>query len=209
VIEKLDRAAWSRLSEAAAADLAPIFADGQAALGAEGQKLARKSLPKLSLSAARAVQDVANIIVLLDASGQYTAAVSAVDKLRPVPFTGNQTIFEPIRQMFALAFRRLSLLGSPEAKSWEPLLSFAENGGEPGPVVIREATTRRLAGQLLRQHWRGDPTGVRAAHIANICAEVRELVTMWALGGSAAWPRPKIDEEIGHNVDTLRQLDAV
>jgi hypothetical protein len=210
MIVTLGRQAWAALSQEVAADLAPIFETGKAALGPEGATMAGKSLQKLSLSSSRSAQDVADIVVLLDAAGQHDAAVNAAGALRQVPFTGNQTIFEPIRQVFALAYRRFVLGGLPDAAAWERLLSFAENGGEPGPVVIREATTRRLNGLLLRRYREADlTTGSPAAHIANICAEIRELVTMWALGGSETWTRPTIDAEISHNIDALRRLGAI
>jgi hypothetical protein len=210
MIVALDRHAWATLSRTVATDLAPIFETGSTALGPEGVKMADSSLRKLSLSSSRSVQDVANVVVLLDTAGQHEPAINAAESLRRVPFTGNQTVFEPIRQAFALAFRRLTLHRSPDARVWEPLLSFAENGGEPGPVVIREATARRLNGLLLRRYWRADLiSGSRGVHVANVCAEIRELVTMWALGGSATWTRPTIDDEIAGNIDALRRLGGI
>jgi hypothetical protein len=210
MIESLNRQAWVELSERVVGELAPIFMTAQPKLGPEGQKLISKVLQKVSLANSRSTQDIANIIVLLDSAGNTHSAIRAAGCLRRIPFTGNQTIFEPMRQVFALAFRRLTLEGSPDAATYKQLLSYAENGGEPGPPVIREAMERRLDGVLLRHYCHEDLTSrPRAKHIANVCADIRELAVMWAFGGSATWPRSRIDNGIANCVDALKQLGAL
>jgi hypothetical protein len=211
MIAALDRNAWAALTQTITAELTPIIDAGRAGLGPVGDTMVTKAFRAPSLSKARSVEDLTNLIVLLDAAGQTEHAAHAAATLRQVPFTGNHTLYEPIRETFALAFRRATLSGSPDAAGWERLLSYGENGGAPGPLVIQDPMKLRLNGQLLRFDWKTGPVtgGAPAAHAANICIELGELATMWAFGGSTEWNRTRIDTEIDHNIAVLREFRVI
>lgn len=76
-------------------------------------------------------------------------------------------------------------------------LSLPENGGEPGPPVVHQAMTNRLKG-LMAEQIRSDAYALRLKlpQFSYAIAKLRELSVMWAFGGSAAWPRERIDKAI-------------
>ncbi|MBB4856677.1 hypothetical protein HNP40_004100 [Mycobacteroides chelonae] len=123
----------------------------------------------------------------------YDLAVVAKD----IPFIGNYNQWLPASAAIAAAYRALVVADDPRAADVELWLSLPENDGHPGPPVVHQAMTNRLNGLLVEQ-IRSDTYGqpLKLAQFSYVVSKLRELSVMWAFGGSALWPRPRIDDEI-------------
>lgn len=123
----------------------------------------------------------------------YGLAVVAKD----IPFIGNYGLWSPCEATIAATHRLLTINGDPRAADVELWLSLPENDGHPGPPVIHTAMTNRLSGLLVEQ-IRSDVylPPLKLPQLSYAIAKLRELSVMWAFGGSEAWPRPRIDDEI-------------
>ncbi|AMU76494.1 Uncharacterised protein [Mycobacteroides abscessus subsp. massiliense] len=123
----------------------------------------------------------------------YDLAVVAKD----IPFIGNYGLWSPCEATIAATYRHLMISGDPRAADVELWLSLPENDGRPGPPVIHQAMTNRLNGLLVEQ-IRSDVYAppLKLPQFSYVIAKLRELSVMWAFGGSEAWPRPRIDEQI-------------
>ncbi|QSM02825.1 hypothetical protein PROPHIGD88-1_89 [Mycobacterium phage prophi88-1] len=123
----------------------------------------------------------------------YGLAVVAKD----VPFIGNYGLWSPCEATIAATHRLLTISGDPRAADVELWLSLPENDGHLGPPVIHQAMTNRLNGLVVEQIKSDAYTPpLKLPEFSYAIAKLRELSVMWAFGGSQAWPRPRIDDEI-------------
>jgi hypothetical protein len=113
---------------------------------------------------------------------------------RSIPFRGDYGLWAPCEAVIAAAYRVLTINGDPRADELQSWLSLPENGGMPGPPVVHQAMSNRLGGLLVEQ-IRSDAYSapLKLPQLSYVIGKLRELSVMWAFGGSAAWPRTRID----------------
>lgn len=123
---------------------------------------------------------------------------------RGIPFTGNYGIWDPVRAALSMSYRGLTIERDARAAEVERHLSFAENGEVPGPPITTGAMANRLNGLLISTFRREFTRPMSLPVFSYLIAKQRELMIMWAFGGSEVWPRERIDEELALCWDLLQ-----
>ncbi|MEJ7647758.1 MAG: hypothetical protein WKF57_01730 [Nakamurella sp.] len=186
-----------------------LFDGCGAYLGASGERRVTSVLKSVSLRGSRKIEDLAALPVLADLAGRTDVFLGCVEALRPVPWTGDYSIYEPIRQLFCGAMRRAELSGMDPAP-YRSMITLPETGSPGDPSSTSELKSRATGDvwkRLLAGTEPGDRTG--AYGLAVTCMEVLELYVAWALGGSFRFSRKKIDGEIDIAAGWLREMRAI
>ena len=178
-------------------------------LGPLGERRVASVLRSVSLRGHRRMEELSSLPVLADLAGRPDVFLGCVEALRPVPWTGNYSIYEPIRQLFCGAVRRTELDGG-DPTPYRSMISLPETGapGEPAPSSnIRS----RTGGSAWKRGSGSSPTTERSGihGLAITCMSVRELYVMWAFGGTFLFSRKRIDKEIATATFQLRELRAI
>lgn len=206
--EKLSTAEWAELSENITAEFQQLFAEADEYLGKAGVRAVQSALKSLSMKSESKVRNLTALLALADLAGHGAVLLSGADALRAVPFTGNVTIYEPIRLTFCGAARRAELEGG----SKDPFAGLIELPGVDESAQGQDLLAQRASGLLLRppsESGAGEATSSIPQHIIITCMAVQELWLMWVLGGSQKWPRQRIDEELESAATILRRLNAI
>lgn len=111
-----------------------------------------------------------------------------------------------IRAVNATTFRALREAKDNRADEIAALLSFPENGERPGPAVRPGAMANRLAGILIDTFDYSFKPPLKSAEVTYLIARQRELMVMWAFGGSNEWPLPLIDAAIDDGRGHLQEF---
>lgn len=198
----------SALSASVGQRFRDLFADGADFLGPVGVTLVNRALKSPSVAGQRKIEELAGTLVLADLAGRGQVLIAGAEVLREVPFTGNITDYEPVRQIFCGAYRRISETGG-DPGAFRNLISLPENGGPGEPD--KRAVKARAAGQLLHPPTKSSAAQATGGnhHVWNTCTEVLELYLMWAFGGNFRWSIAKIDAEIAAGAAILRNLRAL
>ncbi|MGH3787827.1 MAG: DUF6707 family protein [Pseudonocardiaceae bacterium] len=173
------------------------------------ERITARGVKKLSLSSQRSINQFANSVFTLGLYRREATVIAVAKVLEAVPFTGNFTLYEPVRQVYALAYR----LNNWKKNSYEVelgnYLTVPERGG-PGPVLMTAELRERCGGLLLRRPLlKGDRSDSPTLEVERYLLELRELAVMWALGGSKTWPREEIEKEIAADEAYLLSLDGM
>lgn len=205
------RTEWDQITGSVHDRVEALVAAAGAQLPPTGDKTVRSAIAKFKASAVRPTQDLVSALIILDLHGAHDVLLEGSRILRDVPFTGDHTLYEPVRQLACAAFRTASRQGSPSAADFELYLSFGEHGGETGARVIEAPHRNRMAREPRRLaadiEWNGSkPT---ATAIANTAAGVAERCWLWAFGGSPEWPLPAIDREIQASTELLTEMGVI
>jgi hypothetical protein len=198
---------WNALTAQVAGRFRALFADDF--LGPAGVRRVSSVLKTVSLNGPRKMEELTSLLVMADLAGHGDVLLVGAEALRPVPFTGNVSNYEPIRQIFCGAVRRAELTGA-DAAPYREMMSLPERG-EPGPPIKDGLIRQRAAGLLLKPPSKSAAVQATSGshHIATVAIAVRELYLMWAFDGSFRWPRKKIDVEIDAAAAILRNLSAL
>ncbi|MDM4762674.1 hypothetical protein QT381_06605 [Galbitalea sp. SE-J8] len=187
-------AATTELAPAVVAILTDASIDVPKPVAAALAKAARD----VSFTKSAAVQRLSEATVRLSVYGRIDLAVALARTVAAVPFTGNVTLYEPIRQSVHVA--RL----------------FAQRAGDAAAVAVLDASVsipagwsplpNRLDGALLKRLQEQPERWERARDVDRASAllyDVTELATMATFGGSSAWPPARILEQIDASIDLL------
>lgn len=203
---------WKSLSETIKVEFERLFADADTFLGKAGLRFVNTALKSVSVKAGASVNNLTALLVLADLAGRGDILLAGAEALRAVPFTGNVTVYEPIRQVICGAARRAQING----ESGEPFISQITLPGleqwSDTPGSKDELILGRLDGELLEppsQNKTIDEVTQPSYHIFNTSITVHELWLMWAFGGSQEWPRERIDSELEAAAKILRRCSAI
>lgn len=187
----------AELNDAIKPRLAAVYDRCAPLLTRRGQQIVDRALKKGTVGGDVGMQTLLEPAMLLSLVADGDTLYELADVARSIPFIGDYGLWAPCEAVIAAAYRVLTLVGDPRATEVELWLSLPENGGEPGPPVVHQAMTNRLNGFLVEQ-IRSDAyaPSLKLPQFSYVIGKLRELSVMWAFGGSAAWPRERIDEAI-------------
>lgn len=178
-------------------------------LGPLGERRVTSVLKSVSLRGNRKIEELTSLPVLADLAGRPDVFLGCVEALRPVPFTGDFSIYEPIRQLFCGAMRRAELDGRDPAP-YRSMISLPEAGAPGDPAPTSQIKSRAGGSAWKRLGGSSASTERSGTHgLAITCMAVRELYLMWAFGGTFLFSRKKIDKEIDIATGQLRELRAI
>lgn len=187
----------AELNDAVKPRLAAVYDWCAPLLSKRGQQIVDRALKKGTVGGDVGMQTVLEPAMLLSLVADGDTLYELADVARSIPFIGDYGLWAPCEAVIAAAYRVLTREGDPRAGEVEMWLSLPENGGEPEPPVVHQAMTNRLNGLLVEQ-IQSDAYAppLKLPQFSYVIAKLRELSVMWAFGGSAAWPRERIDEAI-------------
>jgi len=185
--------------------LSSLYDQSAPLLSNRGHKIVERAMKKGTVGGDVGIQLLFEPAILLSlvAGGEAMYGLASVAK--GIPFIGNYGLWRPAEAVIAAAFRVLCIEGDARSTEVESWLSLPENGGRPGPPVVHQAMQNGLNGLVVEQIRSDDYSPpLTLPQFSYVIAKLSELSVMWAFGGSAAWPRPKIDADI----DSIRDQVA-
>lgn len=187
-----------------------IFGDADRYMGKLGLKLRDSVLRNVGLQGDQKVIGLTALAVLADLAGEAPPFFQATDVLMQVPFTGNQTIYEPIRQLICGAYRRAEP-GSAEQQKYRRMITIAVPDNPPHEPVLDDLDRKRANGLLLERSAAefADVSPTIGILRGAVCNEVLELYLMWAFGGGQEWPMAAIDSEIDYCSEIVRKMTGI
>lgn len=147
----------------------------------------------IKLSSSSSLQKLVEGSAVLDAI-RSPALIPLGLAMNVVPFTGNHSLYEPARTTACLAYRRAVLDGSDAVAELEGLVALTEGGIAAAREL--EPVQLRLRGGLLRTPPGAADFVTGKQLIPSRAGQMHELAFMWVLGGSATWPRDRLDAAI-------------
>lgn len=186
-----------------------LFDGGEEFLGPLGQRRVRSVLTSVSLRGYRKMEELTSLPVLADLAGRPDVFLGCVEALRLMPWTGDYSVYEPVRQLFCGAMRRAELEGTDPAP-YRSMISLPELG-HPGEPVRNQNIKSRAAGMVWKRMVASSATNEKTGTygLAITCLHVRVLYLAWAFGGSLFFTRAKIDGHIEAATTLLRELRAI
>lgn len=199
----LSNAESKKLNELVVPQLLEVYGEVRGAFTDAGWKLVERSLKKPLVTSDKGISRAFEPAMLLG----FTTEVEVLWRLfeigKQIPFWGNYAVWASVRALNATLYRKLSLGGDGRVVEVERYLSFADNGGKPGPPVFGDAMQNVLRGDLL-QHYRTEFESPIPAYLySHFITRNRVLAVMWAFGGSAEWPRPALEAELARSADVI------
>jgi len=190
-------AQMAELNDAVRPRLAAVYSRCAPLLSKRGRQIVDRALKKGTVGGDVGMQRLLEPAMLLSLVADGDAMHELATVVTDIPFIGDYGLWAPCEAVIAAAYRVLTREGDPRATEVELWLSLPENSGAPGPPVVHQAMTNRLNG-LLAEQIRSDAYAppLKLPQFSYVIARLRELSVMWAFGGSAAWPRERIDEAI-------------
>lgn len=197
------------LTTAVAGRFAELFDGCGEYLGPLGERRVASVLKSISLRGHRRMDELTSLPVLADLAGRSDVFLGCVEALRAVPWTGDYSIYEPIRQLFCRAMRRAELDGT-DPGHYRSMISLPENGAPGDPAPSSQIKSRAGGSAWKRLSASSSTIELSGTHgLAVTCLAVRELYLMWAFGGTFMFSRKKIDSEIDAATGRLRELRAI
>lgn len=204
---RFSTAQMAELSDTVKPCLAAVYDRCAPLLSKRGEQIVDRALKKGTVGGDVGMQTLLEPAMLLSLVADGDTLYELADVARGIPFIGDYGLWAPSEAVIAAAYRVLTREGYPRAGGVEMWLSLPENGGEPGPPVVHHAMTNRLNGLLVEQiQSDAYATPLKLPQFSYAIAKLRELSVMWAFGGSAAWPRERIDEAIDAVKDQVADL---
>jgi hypothetical protein len=189
-----------RVSEERGPEVASILLAAAEGLPAGAAREVQKAAKDVAFSRSSSVELILDASARLAAYDRISDAVRLAEVLTAVPFTGDNTLYEPIRGCVHIATRFATTSGDSSAVSIQPFVSVPD-GWTPNPT--------RLEGRALTLPLDnpGQWAGMGPKYVASaLLADVAELSTMWVFGGSASWSRDRIDAQIETSRSALGSL---
>jgi hypothetical protein len=146
------------------------------------------------------------VVAFLAAYRQVERVGELARTMARAPYTGNATLYEPVRRAVHAGYYFASRAGDAEAADdLRPYLLVPADFTRPPSY---------LAGELLRQwldlpeeeaaEYRKHPGTSRPSyHAGMIAPDLLDLASMHVCGGSATWPRERIDAQVDANIAGL------
>lgn len=189
---KLSTQEWVSLNGKVIPELADWYRRHGTLLSKKGQKVVDRALSKGTFAGPTGSRRLLEPAILLESRVSIDDLYELATICRTVPFTGDYGAWEPIRATYATVYRALSKVDDPRASSIEELLSFPENGERTGPPVSGGAMTNRLNGILIDTFDYTFTSPLTIQELSYLIEKLRELMVLWAFGGSSTWPRERI-----------------
>ncbi|MCE5290877.1 MAG: hypothetical protein LLG14_16790 [Nocardiaceae bacterium] len=194
---------WTDLADALKPRIQEVYdAAAECSFSPRGRKLVDRSMAKGKLSGHVACELLFEPAMLIGIGGtpDDMARLSAI--CLEIPFAGDYWVWEPIHTVHAATFRALVRADDSRAADIEPWLSVGEFG-EPGRPLHEAPLTDRLNGRRLEQiNLAQYKRPLSLGDVSYAIERIRELCVMWAYGGSAFYPRARLDDEI----DVVKEL---
>lgn len=139
--------AWKARAAAATEQLTDVFEDCEDHLGPVGVRRVRSALSSVSLTSHQTVEELSSLLVLADLADRADVFFGGLEVLRPVPWTGDYSAYEPIRRCSAARrAERTDLDPAP----YRDMISLPELGAPAPPSPIAEIRSR-ASGSMLNQ----------------------------------------------------------
>ncbi|WP_188588271.1 hypothetical protein [Gordonia jinhuaensis] len=197
VITRLSGQAWKVLNAELIPQVTEIYDTARPRFSARGLKIVDRSTATGSFGGDTACATLCEPAMVGALAGDTDMLYRVSQVMREVPFTGDFWTWEPIRGVHAATVRLLESAADPRVDEVSGYLSFADNGGEVGPPQFNQAMKNRLEGGLLT-HFQtaGYARPLKLPQFSYFMRRASELEVMWAFGGSDAWPRTRLDQEL-------------
>lgn len=189
----------TELNTMAKSRLEVLYREAGGFFTARGRKIVQEAIEKGTVGGETGMYRLFAPGLLLSLSHEVDALHGIAMVAKDIPFIGDYSRWSLAGSTIAGAFRVLTQHGDARADEVEQWLSIPQNGGLPGPPVMNKPMINRLGGGVLNYYIRDTAdyrAPLRAPQASIVIAKVSELVVMWAFGGSDAWPRPRIDDEL-------------
>lgn len=208
----LSNAEWKELSANITTEFEQLFADAGTFLGKGGLRFLEKSLKSVSVKSERSVHNLTALLALADLAGRGDVLMAGAKVLLAVPFTGNVTVHEPIRQVKCGATRRARINGVSD-EPFASAITLPNLEIWPEKLELRDALlVLRANGDMLNppsEDMTIHEVSAPSYHIENTSIAVRELWLMWIFGGGEDWPLTRIDTELDVASKIMRQFKAI
>jgi hypothetical protein len=192
----------AELNDAVKPRLAALYDRAAPLLTKRGRQIVDRALKKGTVGGDVGMRLLFEPAMLLSLVADGDLLYEFAEVARSIPFIRDYGLWAPCEAIIAAAYRVLTVAGDPRADEVQSWLSLPENEGVPGLVVVHQAMTNRLGGLVVEQIRSDAYTApLKLPQLSYVIAKLRELSVMWAFGGSTAWPRTRIEEEI----DAIRQ----
>lgn len=197
---------WASINGEVIPQITDWYRSHQGVLSKRGLKALDRALSKATFAGPTGTKRLLEPAMILEHKVAPENLCQLAELCRQVPFSGDYGAWEPIRALNATTFRALREAKDDRADEIAALLSFPENGERPGPPVRAGAMANRLAGILIDTFDYSFNAPLKAAEATYLIARQRELMVMWAFGGSNEWPLPRIDAAINDGRKDLQEF---
>jgi hypothetical protein len=208
----LSNAEWKELSQSVTDEFMQLFAGADTFLGKGGLRFLETSLKSVSVKSEKCVGNLTALLALADLAGRGDVLMTGAKILLAVPFTGNVTVYEPIRQVMCGATRRARIDGVSD----EPFASAIKLPNLelwPEKLELRDRLlVERANGHLLNlpsEDMSIHEVSAPSYHIYNTSIAIHELWLMWVFGGGEDWPLARIDAELDAAAKIMRKVTAI
>lgn len=163
-------------------------------------KLLTKAGRSIEFSQAASVALILQAVAILAVYSEGDRAAEAARLLARVPNTGNLTVFEPLRSAIATA-----AWFQEDATRAAELQAIAVDGWPAHPTRAKGRLLRNPLGRSADE--KAQLAGYPAYYFAGEhLAEIEELASIAALGGSLSWSKKKVAAQIEANVAALHEV---